>query len=632
MTSDPPSLGELQPVTPAALDRLVRQCLAKDPDKRWQSAGDIARHLEGLREELRFPSSASRLAVPAAAPRSRGKRMAMLGAGALAFAAIAGGTFILGRRAAERPLPTFRRLTFRRGTVQRAAFTPDGQSVVYTARWDGGPLDVYSVRTDGVDSVVRDGLRGYRVQAVSSTNELALTRGYTLATAPLATGTPRSVLTGVSDAAWLPDGSGMAIVHDGVVECPAGQVIYRPPQGNPTLSGLSVSPQGDRIAFLEHTISHGFVVIVDRAGREKARSAFHNGLSTTVWARSGREVWFATDVEAVRAMDLKGRERSVLRSPRMQLQDITRDGRALLLLRDQTVRMNVKTPSDSAERDITYYGWSLAEDISADGRTVLFEEGGESDPQNGWAIFLRGADGSPPQKLTDGYRGRISPDGKWVAANIFPRNPSRDNPGGVFALVPTGPGEPRPLNIDNNQAIEIVGWLPDGSGVVLMTGEGEQLRGWLAKADGSPAAPITPPGWWVGEPSPDGKYVVAENGVSAHPDGILYLYSIDGQTKVPLPIDPAAWGIYGWHDARHLRVGPAKEGGLQAPDGLRLPRRVYLIDIQTGKAEPWMTFGADLPRAGLAAVARFHASADGKSYVYDYSTNLGTLYIADGLR
>lgn len=42
MTSEPPSLGTLQPLTPASVERLVCKCLAKDPDERWQSAADVA--------------------------------------------------------------------------------------------------------------------------------------------------------------------------------------------------------------------------------------------------------------------------------------------------------------------------------------------------------------------------------------------------------------------------------------------------------------------------------------------------------------------------------------------------------------------------------------------------------------
>src|SRR3989337_3339234 len=35
---DPPPISSLQPITPPALDRVVRTCLAKEPDERWQTA------------------------------------------------------------------------------------------------------------------------------------------------------------------------------------------------------------------------------------------------------------------------------------------------------------------------------------------------------------------------------------------------------------------------------------------------------------------------------------------------------------------------------------------------------------------------------------------------------------------
>src|SRR5512143_2442502 len=103
MTGDPPPLAECQPLTPPSIERLVRQCLAKDPDKRWQSAGDVARHLEGILEELRFPSSATQVAVAAAPSRSRVKRATVFGAGLLALAARGGIAYLVGRRGGGQP-------------------------------------------------------------------------------------------------------------------------------------------------------------------------------------------------------------------------------------------------------------------------------------------------------------------------------------------------------------------------------------------------------------------------------------------------------------------------------------------------------------------------------------------------
>jgi len=50
LTTQPPPINAIQPMTPASLDRVVRSCLAKDPDERWQSAHDIALELRQVAE------------------------------------------------------------------------------------------------------------------------------------------------------------------------------------------------------------------------------------------------------------------------------------------------------------------------------------------------------------------------------------------------------------------------------------------------------------------------------------------------------------------------------------------------------------------------------------------------------
>src|SRR5262249_25208490 len=50
LSSEPPPISTIQPMTPPALDRVVKRCLAKDPDDRWQSAGDLASELKWIGE------------------------------------------------------------------------------------------------------------------------------------------------------------------------------------------------------------------------------------------------------------------------------------------------------------------------------------------------------------------------------------------------------------------------------------------------------------------------------------------------------------------------------------------------------------------------------------------------------
>ena len=65
MRDEPPPISQSQPLSPPALDRVVKTCLAKDPEDRWQSAADIKRELRWISE-----GSSAGLAAPASRPRA----------------------------------------------------------------------------------------------------------------------------------------------------------------------------------------------------------------------------------------------------------------------------------------------------------------------------------------------------------------------------------------------------------------------------------------------------------------------------------------------------------------------------------------------------------------------------------
>jgi len=87
MTSEPAAISTVQPMTPPALDRVVRTCLAKDPEDRWQSARDVASELKWIAQA----GSSAGISAPAAAPGKTRERIwqavaafAVVGAAALA--------------------------------------------------------------------------------------------------------------------------------------------------------------------------------------------------------------------------------------------------------------------------------------------------------------------------------------------------------------------------------------------------------------------------------------------------------------------------------------------------------------------------------------------------------------------
>ncbi len=87
LTSEPPPIVQLQPMTPPALERVVKKCLAKDPDERWQSASDLASELNWIIEGGGHTAST---AVPWRGGKKTREALAWLVSGALIVILIVG--------------------------------------------------------------------------------------------------------------------------------------------------------------------------------------------------------------------------------------------------------------------------------------------------------------------------------------------------------------------------------------------------------------------------------------------------------------------------------------------------------------------------------------------------------------
>jgi serine/threonine protein kinase/Tol biopolymer transport system component len=116
----PRPLTELQPLTPPALERVVRQCLEKDPDERWQSARDIASELGWISAT---DAGSTPSAVSAQPAGRRRERLAWMVAGVMAIAALALGAVALWRGGQS---------TAGEATVH-AALLHEGEGVIDTA-------------------------------------------------------------------------------------------------------------------------------------------------------------------------------------------------------------------------------------------------------------------------------------------------------------------------------------------------------------------------------------------------------------------------------------------------------------------------------------------------------------------
>jgi Tol biopolymer transport system component len=156
MHTDPPPVAENAPLTPPALEWAIRRCLAKDPDERWQNAGDLAGELRWIQES----GSRTGVAVPVAVrTRRKALRWAVL---ALAlFAGCFAGWFL--KRAPDTPVLRVA-LNLPPGTSLVAenavALSPDGQWVAMTLADPQGKTKIWVRRLSSDIALPLDGTEG----------------------------------------------------------------------------------------------------------------------------------------------------------------------------------------------------------------------------------------------------------------------------------------------------------------------------------------------------------------------------------------------------------------------------------------------------------------------------------------
>jgi len=620
LKEDPPDLTATNRNLPPALERIVSHCLEKNPQERFQSARDIAFDLEAL-------SGQSAQGVLAPPEEARPVRWLKPVAAAVAAVLIAAVSFLAGRRGTEPlPVPTFKPLTFRRGTVDTARFAPDGRTIVYAARWEGKPTEIFTTQPGSPESRSLD-LPDTFLSGISPSGEMAVglrrppKPGRTLARVPLGGGAPRDVLDNVNFADWGPDGSSFAVVRRSGsrlrLEFPIGKVLYET-AGN--IRECRVSPRGDRVAFTDQPIqgdARGDVAVVDLSGKKTALAPGWEDLGGLAWSADGSEVWFTASAAGsdreLYAVTLSGQKRLVSRVPgTLVLQDIASDGRVLLSHGTNRPVILALAPGETKERDLTWLDYSVVADISSDGKTLLFtEEGFAGGPQ--YAVYLRGSDGSPAIRLGKGNACALSADGKWaLAIDLAP--PTQ------LVLLPTGAGEAHALPRHNVQGFQWAGWLPDGKSVLFTGSEpGRGPRIYVQDVAGGPPRAVTPEGVFTlhNTISPDGQFVVAATDVEAR------IYPVAGGEPRPIPGLEADLPISWSGDGRSLY---ARSRNLR-----EVPAKVYRLDLSTGRKDLWKELGpADL--SGVSSVVFIVITPDARSYAYTYNNRLSNLYLVEGLK
>ncbi len=640
----------INPDLPQEIERIAQKLLEKDIELRYQSAAEVRADLKRMKRERdasrissssieEAPSAAisSGTAAPKAGssarirttpePRSRTLTLALAAALVAPLALIA---FLLLRHSGPGSAPEYHLLTYRRGTIRMARFAPDGQTVVYSAAWEGGPVEIFSTRF-GTPESRPVGAPGAEILGISSTGEMAVLLKSqqsksqvftgTLARMPLGGGAPREILENIQWADWSPDGSQFLVVRDfkgrNRLEYPPGKVLY---ETGGWISHPRISRKGDLIAFIDHPIpgdSIGSVAVVDMNGKKQTISQNYGGGAVGLaWSPRGDEVWVTATLigidRSVFAVPLSGKERLVARVPAdLTLQDVLPNGRALLARDSWRRGLIVRRASDAGEHDFTWLDWSYPVTLSKDGQTLLFREEGEAGGPS-YAVYLRKTDGSPAVRLGDGLSLALSPDGRWALSS------RGDNQADLF-LLPTGAGDPRHLpghDIVHGAAC----WFADGKRILVSGTESNHgSRLYVQGIDDDKIEAVTPEGTngLSFALAPDGHEVAAIG-----PDEKGYLFPIPAGEPHPIKgLEPGEVPVAWTPDGRSLYV---YRGG-------DLPSKVYRLDVESGNRTLWKELMPPDP-SGVEFVGPVLPTPDGTSYVYGYRRLLSDLYLVEGLQ
>jgi eukaryotic-like serine/threonine-protein kinase len=649
----PTAATRLNPELPPKLEETISKALEKDREMRSQTAAEMRADLKRIKRSIDSSRTGVMTEESAAVAASGAGTATRKTTGQIAtsrrslwpllavcvLVALAAGIFAGKQMFSSAPLPppTYRQLTFRRGSIRSARFAPDGQTILYSAAWQGTPVDVFTARPEAPEARSM-GLSRTQLVSVSSASEMAVLLNSkaigtwvnmgTLARAPLVGGAPREVLERVQWADWSADSSNLVVVRDfggrNRLEYPVGNPLY---ETGGWIGHPRFSPKGDLIAFIDHPVQgddSGSLAVIDLKGNKRTLSGEWFTIQGVAWSPDGKEIWFTASKSGVDrtlyAITLDGKERMVLRLPgAVMIFDIFKDGRVLLMRASWRRELVGMTADDAKQHDLSWLDYTYPADISADGKTLLFDEeggGGSLDYSKSgglsYAVYIRKTDGSPAVLLGEGGAVALSPDGKSVVAQSQ-ASPSQ------LKLLTTGAGEAKSLTSDNINH-SWAHWFPDGKRLLFSGNEpGKGVRLYVLEVASGKSQPISVEG--VNGTSfiisPDSQWVA---GIG--PDQKGYLYPSAGGEPRP---------IQGFNSGEQPITFSSDSQSLYLYQPGELPARVDRLDLQTGKRTLWKELIPSDP-AGVETIGPILITPDAKTCIFGYHRMLADLYLVEGLK
>jgi hypothetical protein len=503
--------------------------------------------------------------------------------------------------------------------IFNARFMPDGKTMIFSSALSGKVPSLFESREDSA-AQRPFGPPATHLLSISKSGELAVLTdatflGHRLLSGTLARmavdGAPRAIAEKVREADWLPDGSDLVAIRDtndrDQLEFPIGHVVYH---ALGYLSDPRVSPDGTRVAFMEHPVkfdNRGYVKVVDRAGAVTTIAGDFNGEEGVAWSRDGRSVLFSGSRIAEYAIysapaDGAAPARALISSAgSLYVHDIAPDGRIAATREDTRYAVVARGAGQTAERDLTPFDQAWIPLLSADGRTALFTDG-RGGPD--YAVVLRNVDGSPAVRLGDGNGDDLSPDGRWASATMLSK--------GRCVVYPTGAGAMVPIELGPLERCVHARFFPDGNSLLLIGNEpGKPERAYRAAFPGGTPQALLPEGIGARRISADGRSVLARDSKGT------WLKVVIGGASTPLKGLAPDDQVIDWVADQDLAT---------VADTRQLPAVISRVKLDTGAR----TKIGDVAPADRAGVLNFAVAAyreNGEQYIYSYSRRISALYL-----
>ncbi len=444
LTKDPPDLDTARLSISPSLDRIVRRCLEKTPELRFQSANDLAFALENLST---VSTSASAVMDVAAPPRRARVAWLPWSVAAIALLIAAASWLLKGAPEPEARWDSFTRISEAAGEETSPSLSPDGSIVAYSLRVNGS-WDIYAQRVGGRNAtpIVNDPQRDEGGAAFSPDGSLiAFHESDDVGGIFVAGATGESVrrLSDVGfEPAWSPDGKQIAFTTEEIVDPVSRQSdstlhIVDASGGPPrkVVDGDAVqaswSPSGERIVYWSNAGGQRDIYTVAAAGGTRVPVTQDVAIDwSPVWSPDGRFIYFSSDRGG--AMNLwriavdqsSGRAQGVPEpvttgvQASAELPRFSRDG-SRLVFRSRVASINpVAIPFDPATTRAgvplvldTRNNIRVPSDVSTDGKQIAYSSIGERQED----VFIGSPDGPMRRVTDDPARDRapmFTPDGR----------------------------------------------------------------------------------------------------------------------------------------------------------------------------------------------------------------------------